>query len=103
MINVAIFKYITGAKKSSVAAARGGGKKKSKLNTCEALQRLFDDHLKPYIEANLAGTSIKSAIASDEILLIFKEVSARSERALMKDKHTRDESREMATDGYIHY
>jgi DNA polymerase elongation subunit (family B) len=32
-----------------------------------------------------------------------EEVSERSERALIKTRISRDESREMATDGYIHY
>ena len=32
-----------------------------------------------------------------------EEVSEQSERALDEDENTRDESREMSTDGYIHY
>ena len=74
LVNVAVHKYITSGRgrSNSVAAARGG-KRAAKLNPVEALTKLFEDHLRPYIEANLAGTSIKSAIASDEVLLIFKE------------------------------
>ena len=74
LINVAVYRYIISAstRRSSAAAARGG-KKAARLNPLEAVTKLYDDHLKPYIEANLAGTSIKSAIASDEVLLIFKE------------------------------
>jgi len=74
VINVAVYKYIITASKSrsSVTKVRGGGRN-AKLNPLEAITKLYDEHLRPYIEANLAGTSIKSAIASDEVLLIFKE------------------------------
>mmetsp|Transcript_28754 Transcript_28754/g.54282 ORF Transcript_28754/g.54282 Transcript_28754/m.54282 type:complete len:599 (+) Transcript_28754:58-1854(+) len=75
IIDLAVFLNISLAQKggrSSVAKARGG-KKKKVLSPSEALEKLYEDALQPYIQKVALGPSIKSALGTDEVLLLFRE------------------------------
>ncbi|GMH95515.1 hypothetical protein TL16_g13177 [Triparma laevis f. inornata] len=75
IIDLAVFLNISLAQKggrSSVAKARGG-KKKKLLSQSEALEKLYEDALQPYIQKVALGPSIKSALGTDEVLLLFRE------------------------------
>ncbi len=58
--------------RSSVAAARGR-RGSQKITPSTAVETLYDGAFRPYIEKHLEGTSIKAALGTDEVLLLFKE------------------------------
>ena len=74
MIAVAVYLNITCSAKQGQSAARARGRRGSvQLSPAEALQKLYDEAFFPYIEKHLDGTSIKAALGTDEVLLLFKE------------------------------
>jgi hypothetical protein len=81
LIRLSIFKHITipeKQKKSSMYQGAGSGSSGKANNgevmtASQALEEMHRESFKPYIDKELAGTSIKTAIGTEEILLIFKE------------------------------
>jgi len=74
MVSVAVYLNITLTSKKGEASAKARGRKsKTTLSPSEALQKLYDEAFFPYIEKHLDGTSIKAALGTDEVLLLFKE------------------------------
>jgi hypothetical protein len=75
LVRLAVFKHITipeKMKKSSMYQGAGLNSR-GELTPSKALEELHRECFKPYIDKELAGTSIKTAIGTEEILLIFKE------------------------------
>ena len=73
MIAVAVFLKIRMKRggRSSIAKARGARGKV--ITPSEAVRQIYDDKFVPYIGKYLIGPSIKAALGTDEVLLLFKQ------------------------------
>ena len=74
VIGMSVFLLIdltTKTGRSSIAKVRG--KKQKLLTASEAVEKMYLDSFQPYIQKVALGPSIKAALSTDEILLLFNE------------------------------
>jgi len=61
----------SGGGRSSIARARGARGKT--VTPSDAFKELYNERFVPYVEKNLFGPSIKSALGTDEVLLLYQQ------------------------------